>query len=73
MPTVHSMEMAAVGLYPLLHAGVHTDPEGVVAPQAEKVSLALSGSCAQGLGPHTPAGVLNTPAVQVICSEPVAV
>lgn len=54
LPSEHDMERDAVALYPPLQTGVHTDPEGVVAPQAENVSLRVSGSCAHGFGLHFP-------------------
>ena len=69
LPSEHSREMDAVALYPLLQAGVHTDPDAVSALHVENVSLAVSGSRGHGFGLHTPAGMLNTPVLQVICSE----
>ena len=73
LPRVHVIEIDAVGVYPMLHAGEHTEPDAVDGWQLLNVSLALSGGGAHALGLHVPVGDEKFPAEQVMLRDPLVV
>jgi hypothetical protein len=63
-----------VAVYPLLHTGVHADPDGVDTRQVVLNSVVgvLAGRT-QGLGLHIPAGAEKVAAVQSMVVDALAV